>query len=112
MSLTDKTGAPVDVTRGDGRFTIAVEGKPVGLTEFADFGDLRVFPHTEVDEAYGGRGLGTLVIEQALAQTRAEGMRIVPVCPMVQAFTDEHPEYAAVVAKPTREIAAWLRERG
>ena len=32
MALTDNTGAPVIVTREDGDFAIAVDGKPVGRT--------------------------------------------------------------------------------
>ena len=94
MALTDKTGAPVTVTKESDRFTIAVDGTTVGLTEYVDKGDRRVFPHTEVDEAYGGRGLATIVIAEALAETKAEGKRIVAVCPMVAAYVEKHPEYA------------------
>lgn len=36
MTLIDETGEPVTVTPGDGRFTIAVDGKAVGLTASAD----------------------------------------------------------------------------
>ena len=109
MALTDKTGAPVTVRKEDDRFSIAVDGQPVGFTVYADHGDQRVFPHTEVDEAFGGRGLATIVIGEALAQTKAEGLRIVPVCPAVVAYCEKHPEYADVVDKPTREILASLR---
>ena len=104
VTLTDKTGAPVVVEREDGRFTIAVDGKPLGLTAFADRDRQRVFFHTEVDEAFGGRGLATIVIAEALAATRAEGLRIVPVCPTVAAFVKKHPEFADVVDRPTRAI--------
>jgi uncharacterized protein len=109
MALTDKTGAPVEVDREPGEFTIAVDGKKVGLTQTVDIGEQRVFPHTEVDEAYGGRGLATVLIGEALARTKAEGMRIVPVCPTVVSYVEKHPEYADVVDQPTREILAQLR---
>jgi predicted GNAT family acetyltransferase len=102
--MTDKTGDPVTVTRGDGRFTIAVDGKTVGLTAFSDRQGQRVFYHTEVDEAFGGRGLATIVIAEALAATRDEGLRIVPVCPTVTAYLKKHHEYDDVVDRPTREI--------
>ena len=77
MTLTDKTGHPVTVTQEDGRFTVAVDGKTVGLTAFAARDGQRVFFHTEVDDAFGGRGLATIVIAEALAATRDEGLRIV-----------------------------------
>lgn len=109
MALTDKTGAPVDVEQEPGEFTIAVDGAKVGLTQAIDIGDQRVFPHTEVDKAYGGRGLATILIGEALARTKAEGLRIVPICPTVVSYVDKHPEYADVVDQPTREIIAQLK---
>ncbi|MDX1888156.1 GNAT family N-acetyltransferase [Mycolicibacterium sp. 050158] len=102
--MTDKTGEPVTVAREDGRFTIAVDGKTVGLTAFADRDGQRVFYHTEVDDAFGGRGLASLVIAEALAATRAEGLRIVPVCPTVAAYVRKHHEFDDVVDRPTKAI--------
>ena|SRR6478609_6832610 len=97
MTLTDKTGAPVTVHKESDKFTIAIDGKTVGLTEYRDEGNSRVFPHTEVDDAFEGRGLATVVISEALAQTRSEGLRIVPECPAVIAYLEKHPEYEDIV---------------
>jgi predicted GNAT family acetyltransferase len=109
MALTDKTGAPVTVHEETDKFTVAVEGRSVGLAAFADRGRQRVFFHTEVDDAFGGRGLASVLIGEALARTKAEGMRIVPVCPMVIAFVRKHPQDGDVVDRPTPQIMAWLR---
>ncbi|WP_373195352.1 GNAT family N-acetyltransferase, partial [Mycobacterium marinum] len=76
--------------------TIAVEGKTVGLATYIDRGDQRVFDHTEVDPAFGGRGLATILVEEALQDARAAGKRIVPVCSMVVTVLDKHPEYDAI----------------
>lgn len=111
MPLTDKTGAPVEVVRREGDFAVLVDGNPVGLTAFADRDGARIFYHTEVDDAFGGRGLATIVIAEALAATRGDGLRIVPVCPTVAAYVKKHDEYADVVDRPTHEVLAWLRER-
>src|ERR1700753_421820 len=75
----DKTGAATVVSCEDGKYTIAVEGKAVGLADFADRGDQRVFYPTEIDPQYGGRGLATILVEQALNEARGESKRIVPV---------------------------------
>jgi predicted GNAT family acetyltransferase len=104
VTLSDKTGEPVTVTKEDGRFTVAVDGKTVGLTAFAHRDGKRVFYHTEVDDAFGGRGLATIVIAEALAATRDEGLRIVPVCPTVVAYVKKHPEFGDVVDRPTKAI--------
>lgn len=90
---SDKTGASTTVTKEPDQFTIAVEGKTVGKAEFLDRGEERVFTHTEVEKNYGGRGLATILIGEALQQTRDAELRIVPKCPMVVAYVEKHPEY-------------------
>ena len=111
MTLTDKTGAPVTVTREADRFTVGVDGKTVGLVAFAERDGQRVFFHTEVDDAFGGRGLGTVLIAEALAVTRSDGLRIVAVCPMVAAYVDKHHDFDDILDKPTPEIMRWLKAR-
>jgi predicted GNAT family acetyltransferase len=95
---TDKTGAPTTVTAEPDRYMIAVEGNQVGKAEFLDRDDKRVFTHTEVDKNYEGRGLATILIAQALQETRDAGLRIVPRCPMVAAYVSKHDEYQDIVA--------------
>ena len=63
---TDKTGAQVTVSPEHQKYTIAVDGKTVGFAEFADRGDQRVFYHTEIDPDFGGRGLATILVKEAL----------------------------------------------
>ena len=94
---TDKTGAPTTVTKESDRFSIAVDEKTAGFTEIVDRDGKRTFPHTEVDDAFQGRGLATILIGEALEQTRDAGLRIVPVCPMVAAYVKKHPEFDDVV---------------
>jgi predicted GNAT family acetyltransferase len=93
---TDKTGAPTTVTEEPGRFTIAVEGRTVGLADFHDRDGRRVFPHTEVQPAFEGRGLATILVGEALRATREAGLRIVPSCSMVARYIDKHPEFADI----------------
>ena len=86
---TDKTGAEATVSAAEGKYTIAVDGETVGLAAVADRGNQRVFYHTEVEEQFGGRGLATILVAEALAATRADGKRVVPLCPMVAADWDQ-----------------------
>ncbi|MDZ4267024.1 MAG: GNAT family N-acetyltransferase [Mycobacterium sp.] len=92
----DRTGAATAVTEETDRFTIAVEGRTVGLADFFDRDGRRVFPHTEVVPQYQGRGLATILVAEALRATRAAGLRIVPTCWMVAEFIDKNPEYADI----------------
>ena len=105
---TDKTGAPTTVTRGHDKFNIAVEGEAVGVTVFTDRANQRVFLHTEVAPEFGGRGLATILIEEALSATKGEGMRIVAVCEMVEGFLRKHKEFDDVVDPLTDELEDWL----
>ena len=90
----DRTGAPTDVVAESDRFTISVEGRQVGLADFYDRDGVRVFPHTEVDPRYQGRGLATILVREALTATRAAGLRVVPQCWMVAEFIEKNPEFA------------------
>ncbi|MEU6623875.1 GNAT family N-acetyltransferase [Streptomyces litmocidini] len=90
------------------RYEILVDGERAGLTAYRDRDDRRVFFHTEVDEAYAGQGLASILVEQALTDVRASGMRIVPVCPYVAKFLKKHDEFADITDPVTPEVLQWL----
>ena len=105
---TDKTGAEATVSAAEGKYTIAVDGETVGLAAVADRGNQRVFYHTEVEEQFGGRGLATILVAEALEATRADGKRVVPLCPMVAAFIKKHPEFADITDPVTPAVLQWV----
>ncbi|MER7514077.1 GNAT family N-acetyltransferase [Streptomyces lavendulae] len=106
------TTAPV-VRRVDDRhrYEILVDDHRAGLTAYRDRDGRRVFFHTEVDDAYAGRGLAAILVEQALTDVRASGLRIVPVCPYVARFLTEHREFADITDPVTPEVLTWLDAR-
>ena len=53
--------------------------------------------HTEIDPDLQAKGLGTRLVADALADTRARGRTLKPYCPFVAAYIREHPEYADLV---------------
>lgn len=95
---------------GASRFEISVDETVAGHLLYVDhdLGDgspvQRVLFHTEIDEAYGGRGLAGTLVSQALDATRAEGLRVVAVCPYVKKYVSTRPEYDDLVV-PTTERA-------
>ena len=50
------------------------------------------FTHTEVPEAYGGKGLGTALVRAGLAAARERGLKVTPICPFFAAYMREHAE--------------------
>jgi hypothetical protein len=76
------------------RYEILVDGELVGIADYEDAGETRVFPHTFVEPAWRGRGLAEELVRSALDDVRASGRRIVPACWYVAQFVDRHPAYA------------------
>ncbi|MET7648176.1 GNAT family N-acetyltransferase [Streptomyces sp. NPDC005426] len=90
------------------RYVILVDDEPAGLTAYRDREDQRVFYHTEIDVAFAGQGLASVLVQQALTDVRASGKRIVPVCPYVAKFLKKHDEFADIVDPVTPEVLQWL----
>jgi len=81
------------VTRNDakGRYEILLGDTVAGFTLFRpDEKGRLVFPHTEIDPAFGGRGLGGILVSEALADVAARGQTIVPECPFVVKYLRSH----------------------
>lgn len=76
------------------RYEIVEDGVVAGFAEYMEVrGERIVFTHTEIDPAFGGRGLGTVLIGAALEDARDRGQQIVPICPFVAKYVHEHPEF-------------------
>lgn len=81
----------------NGRFEIVVDGQPAGLLAYSDDGRIRSLPHTEIYEAFQGRGLASRLIHDALEITKADGLGVLPYCPAVRNYLGKHPEYQSLV---------------
>ncbi|MEV7196217.1 GNAT family N-acetyltransferase [Streptomyces sp. NPDC093510] len=90
------------------RYEILVDDKAAGFTAYRDRDDRRVFFHTEIDDAYAGQGLASILVREALDDVRSAGLRIVPVCPYVAKFLKKHEEYADLADEVTPEVVEWL----
>ncbi|WP_181794453.1 GNAT family N-acetyltransferase [Streptomyces sp. WELS2] len=107
--MTEAATEPTVERRDDRhRYEILVAGERAGLTAFRDRGEQRVFYHTEIDDAFAGRGLAAQLVAQALADVRAQGKRIVPVCPYVAKYLTKHHEFADITDPVTPEVLDWL----
>lgn len=81
------------------RYEAHLDGELAGFAEYTADGDVLVFHHTEVDPAFGGRGVATALARGALDQVRdAGGRRVRPDCPFIAAWIEKHPDYQGLVA--------------
>ncbi|WP_329473526.1 N-acetyltransferase [Streptomyces sp. NBC_01723] len=109
--MSESSTTTVERADDDSRYEILVDGRRAGLTAYRDLGEQRVFFHTEIDDAFAGQGLGTQLVRQALADVRACGMRVVPVCPYVAKFLKRHGEFADITDPVTPDVLRWLKSR-
>ena len=90
-----------------GRFVVLVDGVEAGAAYYRRVGDRVAFTHTEVSDAFQGRGVGSRLARGALDAVRGRGERVVPLCPFIAGYISGHPEYAELVDE---ELLAELSE--
>lgn len=89
--MSDATETTVVRNDEKGRYEILLDGTVAGFTEYYPDGDNRlVFPHTVIDPAFSGRGLGSTLVSQALADVASRQEAVVPVCPFVVKYLREN----------------------
>jgi predicted GNAT family acetyltransferase len=82
-----------------GRYVARVAGfDDVGEMTFSRLSDkLIIVDHTGVPDSLRGQGVGQALAEHVVAEARAKGFRIVPLCPFLRGQYDRHPEWADVM---------------
>ncbi|WP_395657856.1 GNAT family N-acetyltransferase [Nocardioides sp.] len=82
----------------DQRWEGRVDGELAGFASYQLTDELVVFTHTEVDDRFEGKGVGSAIVRAALDDVRREGTRrVLPLCPFVKGWIGHHPDYADLV---------------
>ena len=81
-----------------GRYVVkGPDGAEAEMT-FSKLGDNAIIiDHTGVPEAFRGQGIGLKLVERGVADARASGKKIIPLCPFAAAQFKRHPEWADVL---------------
>jgi predicted GNAT family acetyltransferase len=74
------------------RFEIYLDNELAGFAEFRMRGNTMVFPHTEIDPKFGGKGLGSALIEYALDDAAMMKLLVAPYCPFVSKYIGKNPD--------------------
>ena len=80
------------------RYELWTDEVLAGWIQYTRSGDVVTLVHTDIDPAFEGRGLGSVLVAGTLDDVRSRGKRIRPLCPFVAAYLRRHPEYADLVA--------------
>ena len=81
------------------QYEARIGDRVVGFSRYGRVQDRVVFLHTEVDESMEGRGVGSRLAAEAIADVRAKGLRITARCPFIAAWLERHPEHADLIAR-------------
>ena len=93
--------AEITITREDGpnggRYVTLVNGDEAEMT-YSRAGKTRIIiDHTGVPDSMRGLGGGKKLVEAAVKDARAEGFKIIPLCPFAKATLEKHPEWQDAV---------------
>ncbi len=81
------------------RYEVVADGAVAGFAAYTRVGDVITFVHTEVDDAYGGQGLGSVLARGALDEVRASGtLRVRASCPFIAVWLRRHHDYDDLLA--------------
>ena len=88
---------PLVNNKAEGNYEIIVDGR----RSFIDYqvkGNKIYLIHTEVPPELEGDGLAAALVEKALKDIEAQGLKLVPICAYVQFFLRKHPEWNKLVS--------------
>ena len=80
------------------RYEIHVDGKVAGFTQYRERPEAIDFVHTEVDDAFEGRGLAGELARAALDDVRSQGRKVIATCPFMKGWIEKHQDYQDLLA--------------
>ncbi|MGW4029567.1 GNAT family N-acetyltransferase [Streptomyces sp. NPDC004838] len=75
-----------------------------GKADYIRTHELIAFVHTEVFREFEGKGVGSALARAGLELARAEGLKVLPVCPFISGWLDRHPEYEDLRYRPSSKV--------
>ena len=82
-----------------GIFELYYDGKKAGLMTYSWAGDDKfIIDHTEVDEEYGGKGLGKDLVKAGVEYAREKNVKVIPLCPFAKKVIAKTPEFQDVLS--------------
>jgi len=107
--------------RGEYRYSAFIDGRRVAHAAWVQIGNVAAVPHMRVDRAYESLGIGSELARSICRDARAEGLRVLALCPFMRRWAYLHPQFddvlgmarpgeAALIA-PMVQAAEFLEER-
>lgn len=84
------------------RFEVLADGAVAGFAEYQLRPGQIMFTHTEIDDAYEGKGIGSVLVRHALDSARERELAVLPLCPFVRGWIARHEDYLDLVPATAR----------
>lgn len=87
-----------EVKQNGNNFELYEDDKKAGLLNFQKTDDNTIeIIHTEVDEAFGGKGLGKELVKAAVNYAKENNYKIIASCTYAKKVIDKTPEFQEVL---------------
>ncbi len=60
--------------------------------------------HTEIPKKLEGQGIASQLVKAVFEEIERQGLTLVPLCPFVAGYIQEHPEWKKLVAKDVNSM--------
>ena len=90
MNISEETN------NSQGRYVFDTDYGKAEMTFSIASPTLRIVDHTVVPKELEGQGLAGKLMDHLVGQARAQGFKVVPLCPYVNAQRRKHPEWADI----------------
>jgi predicted GNAT family acetyltransferase len=84
------------------RYEIRAGGRLAGFLRYQVRDEAIELVHTEINDEFEGRGLGSRLISFALDDARERGLAVLPFCPFVNDYLQRHRSYVELVPEGRR----------
>ncbi|HZM34812.1 MAG TPA: GNAT family N-acetyltransferase [Burkholderiales bacterium] len=81
-----------------GAFVIERDARRLAEMTYTVAGSRVIIDHTTVDDALRGTGAGRELVKASVEWARANGRKLMPLCPFAKSVFDKTPEYRDVLA--------------
>jgi predicted GNAT family acetyltransferase len=87
----------------DERYEVRVDGELAGVAQYRLRPGSIELVHTEIDEEFEGRRVGSQLVSFALDDARKRGLAVLPFCPFVNDYIQRHRQYVDLVPEERRQ---------
>ncbi|WP_441249221.1 GNAT family N-acetyltransferase [Kitasatospora sp. McL0602] len=95
----------IEDATANNRFEARVDGELAGFAEYIRSASLVVYPHTVVERAFEGQGIGAALARTALEDARTRGLPVLATCPFIKAWMLRHPEFTDLAYENRSDVS-------